>query len=89
LGSKWPSLSRNTCKHRQVSKATGNVGGFTVAGPEKGPFRNRQKQKQEQKQKPRTIVFITATQAIRVKTYSGNSQSSTATLSEPEISLLG
>jgi hypothetical protein len=32
--------------------STGRAGGFTVAGPSKGPFRNRPKQKQEQKQKP-------------------------------------
>jgi hypothetical protein len=44
----------------------------------KGPFRNRPKQKQ----KPRTAVFTAAAQAIREKTYSRNSQSSTATLEE-------
>ena len=51
--------------------------------PQKGPFRNRPKQKQEQKQKPRTAVFTAAAQAIRGRTYSRNSQSSTATPAEP------
>jgi len=61
----------------------GRAGGFTVAGPSKGPFRNRPKQRQEQKQKPRTAVFTAAAQAIRGRTYSRNSQSSTATPAEP------
>ena len=68
----------------EVSKATGRAGGFTVAGPSKGPFRNRPKQKQEQKQKNCSAVFTAAAQAIRGRTYSRNSQSSTATPAEPE-----
>ena len=54
-----------------------------LLAPQTGPFRNRPKQKQEQKQKPRTAVFTAAAQAIRGRTYSRNSQSSTATPAEP------
>ncbi len=54
-----------------------------LLAPQRGLFRNRPKQKQEQMQKPRTAVFTAAAQAIRGKTYSRNSQSSTATPAEP------
>ncbi len=54
-----------------------------LLAPSKGHFRNRPRQKQEQKQKPRTAVVTAAAQAIRGRTYSRNSQSSTATPAEP------
>jgi len=76
---KPPKWAKPSCQ----SQSTGRAGGFTVAGPSKGPFRNRPKQKQEQKQKPRTAVFTTAAQSIRERAYSRNSQSSTATPAEP------